>query len=678
MLTDGLYSISERDRIIRIVNSCYSKNINLFGIGTGICPIGIEKLFSQVIYSRNPYKLIEGISYFFGDISKFKDNKMTFFDFNFDEKSYNENKMHIEEHKKNPIFKLLKEELKEITIKAESYLFYKEEEILGEGNPEGNDLGMYEKNLYLGQKILIAMFFSCDLKSQRHQTNTDDERRVHPNNIKNKEGKEECISSALEYYGYETVVVTDYEKAINELCKTNKDEKCIYNSLWVISGQKFPDLPDLDKNEDKNAPLYVEQFVDCAIQFWKNGGSLVLLGENDPYNFQVNLFLEKLVFPNGNKCNFKIEGNHEGGNILFGQELDNGQELKSGRFNRTKQKQNNNERKSLGNNLKKIFEGKTIAYATSRIKDNYKPFIPFSKDYEGGVNSLFYNGSDMNNDGKGEGDIFIDCSYTKFFMNMSSEGTARYVQNIGGFIGSYERREKNEDFPDACSFRPEKVEFKLDKSKLYIYPKIPYDIVYLVDATGSMQEEINSVIDYCKTIAEILKKNLYYYDFQFGAVFYRDPIDTKGSDKHECFGLTPDIVKFQNEITGIIASGGNDTPEDWVGGYDCALHMNWRNGNKLIIHIADAGAHGTIYSVNDEYDKEGDKLDKKIRECIEKNIIIVGFKIGNEPDQSFNRIKYLYKSYGNENNVIITELNRENKNVGYFTDLVVNSITKVT
>lgn len=49
---------------------------------------------------------------------------------------------------------------------------------------------------------------------------------------------------------------------------------------------------------------------------------------------------------------------------------------------------------------------------------------------------------------------------------MNSEGTARYAQNICGFIGSYERREKNEDFPDACSFRPGKVEFKLDKSKL--------------------------------------------------------------------------------------------------------------------------------------------------------------------------------------------------------------------
>ena len=63
------------------------------------------------------------------------------------------------------------------------------------------------------------------------------------------------------------------------------------------------------------------------------------MGENDPYNFQVNLFLEKLVFPNGKTCNFKIGGNHEGGNTLFGQELNNGQELKRGRFNRTIQKQ---------------------------------------------------------------------------------------------------------------------------------------------------------------------------------------------------------------------------------------------------------------------------------------------------------------------------------------------------
>ena len=69
-LPDGLYSSSQRERIIGVVNSCYSKNINLFGIGVGIYPIGMEKLFSQIIYAQNPYKLIEGISLFFGEVSK--------------------------------------------------------------------------------------------------------------------------------------------------------------------------------------------------------------------------------------------------------------------------------------------------------------------------------------------------------------------------------------------------------------------------------------------------------------------------------------------------------------------------------------------------------------------------------------------------------------------------------
>ena len=31
-------------------------------------------------------------------------------------------------------------------------------------------------------------------------------------------GKEECISSVLEYYGYTVIVVTNYEDAINVLC----------------------------------------------------------------------------------------------------------------------------------------------------------------------------------------------------------------------------------------------------------------------------------------------------------------------------------------------------------------------------------------------------------------------------------------------------------------------------
>ena len=60
VLTDGLFSQSERQKITDNVHYCISRGMKVFGIG--MCPYGIEKLFPQIIYSKNPMKLIEGIS----------------------------------------------------------------------------------------------------------------------------------------------------------------------------------------------------------------------------------------------------------------------------------------------------------------------------------------------------------------------------------------------------------------------------------------------------------------------------------------------------------------------------------------------------------------------------------------------------------------------------------------
>ncbi len=62
VLTDGLFSESERQKITDNVHYCISRGMKVFGIGIGMCPYGIEKLFPQIIYSKNPMKLIEGIS----------------------------------------------------------------------------------------------------------------------------------------------------------------------------------------------------------------------------------------------------------------------------------------------------------------------------------------------------------------------------------------------------------------------------------------------------------------------------------------------------------------------------------------------------------------------------------------------------------------------------------------
>ena len=54
--------------------------------------------------------------------------------------------------------------------------------------------------------------------------------------------------------------------------------------------------------------------------------------------------------------------------------------------------------------------------------------------------------------------------------------------------------------------------------------KVNFDVIYLVDAAGSMSYSIEKVKTYCVEIANILKNKMMLYDFNFGAVFYIDPI----------------------------------------------------------------------------------------------------------------------------------------------------------
>jgi len=173
------------------------------------------------------------------------------------------------------------------------------------------------------------------------------------------------------------------------------------------------------------------------------------------------------------------------------------------------------------------------------------------------------------------------------------------------------------------------------------------DICYLIDATGSMGREIKASNEYViKIFEELTNKYKDEFNFQFGAIFYRDKIDSK-SDKNDYFPLTKDMNSLKKNISTIKPVGGGDTPEDWVEGYNIALseNMKWRNGMKLIIHIADAGAHGTEFSKGDKYPEEGPKLEKNIKECVDKNINIIGFKTDDEAEQSFEKMSEIYNAY---------------------------------
>ena len=71
--------------------------------------------------------------------------------------------------------------------------------------------------------------------------------------------------------------------------------------------------------------------------------------------------------------------------------------------------------------------------------------------------------------------------------------------------------------------------------------------------------------------------------------------------------------------------------------------MKWRKRSiKIIIHIADAGAHTLRFSDGDkkhnkkEYEIE---LVNLIKKCAEEKINIFGYQIGEEPKKSFTVVK---------------------------------------
>ncbi len=173
-----------------------------------------------------------------------------------------------------------------------------------------------------------------------------------------------------------------------------------------------------------------------------------------------------------------------------------------------------------------------------------------------------------------------------------------------------------------------------------------FDLLFLIDATGSMGDYIRAAKEESENISSQLRTLYPEYNFQYGYIFYRDPIDSK-SDIHEIINLTDNVNSLPEKISKIKAEGGGDLPEDWVGAFKLANEsINWRKGIKTIMHLADAGAHGKEFTLSDKYPEESSKLKNELMKCAKSNIKIFGYIITEDARSSFNKCQELYKSYG--------------------------------
>jgi len=690
VLTDGLYQNSERPRIVECVNNCVQSGISTIGVGIGIYPKGIEKLFPQIIFSPNPENVMKGIATLFGDNPSNVYDEMPSISFAMDEQfnfNLKEAISKIINNKENPVYKNLKEELHEITPTLESFEFINPEfSIIDEKGdyinpPEGTYSALYTKDILKTQKILIVMLWDCSLNQKEGRALDKQYIFTSP-----EPGRTECIKSAVDHYGIELEVVQNYEDAIIRLLRQTKPGFCDYYATWIICGPPYPVLPHCGKDSD---PHLVGQFIDVLIQFWKNGGSLVFWAEGDPLYAQVNWFLEKVEFENEPNCpsgktNFRITGEHLGNTILKPDESPDLTHPQT--FNRSPLHFKQCHRTTLSHNIGKIYEGITISYAPYDL-EKIKPFIPFARDsgekqtlHNSGISSMFYPA----NLKTGTGDIVIDCGYTKLFSKITTDGTFRYIQNIAGWTGRPEIH-KRVDGKEPSEWRPKAISFEIKKIK---WPKFKsqgvnkVDIIFCIDATGSMGSWIEAAKKQSQIIANSSHSNHPEIHFNFGVIFYRDPIDSS-SDKNEFFQPTNSIQSLVSFMSTQVATGGGDSPEDWVGAYSILLNqIDWRPGAaRAVIHIADAPAHGTEWGGDSQHQIEGPKLHPLIERCANGEIFFTGINVSNGATKSFNRIKAIYSEQKKEKfytKIYSIESVDSNVAANFLSDVTANVISQIS
>ena len=116
------------------------------------------------------------------------------------------------------------------------------------------------------------------------------------------------------------------------------------------------------------------------------------------------------------------------------------------------------------------------------------------------------------------------------------------------------------------------------------------DLVFVVDTTGSMSDELNWLTRDLNRIVDNARKISPDVNIRYGLVTYRD----QGDDYVvRNYGFTDHGRRMRNWLRSESANGGGDYPEAAAQALESAVNLNWRRGKgeRLLFHIADAPPH---------------------------------------------------------------------------------------
>jgi hypothetical protein len=117
------------------------------------------------------------------------------------------------------------------------------------------------------------------------------------------------------------------------------------------------------------------------------------------------------------------------------------------------------------------------------------------------------------------------------------------------------------------------------------------DVMFVIDATGSMGDEIEQLKANVISISDRLAALPGKPDVRFATTVFRDRGDAFVA---RTFDFTPDVKAFQGALRAVVADGGGDTPESVNTALHDAIHKpSWRGGQtvSLAFLIGDAAPH---------------------------------------------------------------------------------------
>ena len=140
--------------------------------------------------------------------------------------------------------------------------------------------------------------------------------------------------------------------------------------------------------------------------------------------------------------------------------------------------------------------------------------------------------------------------------------------------------------------RGEETSWELTLDTEASYPGgVPLDVLFLLDSTGSMSDEINQIKDTLLSISARIADLPSQPDLRFGMVSYRDRGDEYVT---RLFDFDQDVQRFSDTIRGVQADAGGDAPESLNEALHVAVHRpEWRAGDaiRLVFLLADAPPH---------------------------------------------------------------------------------------